>query len=79
MFKFAINIFKITPEKKMSISFEELAEKLKKIGEVKLNPDILRLKLSDYEIYIFKNGRTIITGTNDKRIAKSLYSKYIGI
>ena len=33
---------------------------------------------SNYELNIFRNGRTIIYGTNDDKIAKSLYAKYIG-
>ena len=71
--------FQITPVKDMSISFEELAEKLRNIGTVDIHPTVLRLKISDYEINVFQNGRAIITGTNDKKIAKSLYTKYIGL
>jgi adenylyltransferase/sulfurtransferase len=70
--------FQITPVKDMSISFEELAEKLRNIGTIDVHPIVLRLKISNYEINVFKNGRAIIMGTNDKKIAKSLYAKYIG-
>jgi adenylyltransferase/sulfurtransferase len=69
----------ITPENKMSISFENLAIRLKKVGKVDVHPIILRLNIKKYEINIFRDGRAIITGTNDKKIAKSLYTKYIGL
>ena len=69
----------ITPERKMSVSFKDLSIRLRKSGIVDVHPMLLRLKLDKYEINIFKDGRTIIMGTNDKIIAKSLYSKYIGL
>jgi len=69
----------ITPAKSMTISFEELANKLQNAGEVENREIILRFKIPKYELNVFRNGRTIIIGTNDKKIAKSLYAKYIGI
>ncbi len=69
----------ITPVNEVKISFEELGEKLQKLGEVDFHKLVLRFKIPNYELNIFKNGRTIIIGTNDKKIAKSLYTKYIGL
>ena len=69
----------ITPAKSMNISFDELANKLQKVGEVENRKAILRFKIPKYELNVFRNGRTIIIGTNDKKIAKSLYAKYIGL
>ena len=69
----------ITPENKMSISFEDLLFRLKKVGKVDIHPMVLRVKINDYEINIFRDGRSIIIGTNDKKMAKSLYAKYIGL
>jgi adenylyltransferase/sulfurtransferase len=69
----------ITPIKSMTISFDELAKKLQEIGDVAIHEIILRFRISGYELNIFRNGRTIITGTNDKNVAKSLYAKYIGV
>ena len=63
----------------MKISFDELAHKLQKVGEVENREIILRFKIPKYELNVFRNGRTIIIGTNDKKIAKSLYAKYIGL
>ena len=69
----------IIPAKSMKISFEELAKKLQKLGEVENREIILRFRIPKYELNVFRNGRTIIIGTNDKKIAKSLYAKYIGL
>lgn len=68
----------ITPGKQMKISFEELANKLAKLGDVKRYEIILRFTIPDYELNIFRNGRAIIIGTNDMKTAKSLYAKYVG-
>jgi len=69
----------IIPAKSMKISFEALAKKLQKLGEVENREIILRFRIPKYELNVFRNGRTIIIGTNDKKIAKSLYAKYIGL
>jgi len=69
----------ISPVKKSVVSFDELEKKLRNVGEVENRKIILRCKIQNYELNIFKNGRAIIMGTNDKKIAKSLYAKYIGL
>lgn len=69
----------ITPAKTTKISFEELGEKLQKLGEVDFHKIVLRFRIPSYEFNIFRNGRTIIIGTNDKKTAKTLYAKYIGV
>jgi len=69
----------VTPVKEVQISFEGLGKKLQKLGDVDYHKLVLRFKIPGYELNIFKNGRTIIIGTNDKKIAKSLYAKYIGL
>ena len=71
-------VFQITPAKRMNISLEELGEKLKKLGEVHIQDVILKFIIPGYEFYIFRDGRTLIYGTTDENIAKSLYAKYIG-
>ena len=68
----------ISPVKKTVVSFDELEKKLRNVGEVENRKIILRCKIQNYELNIFQNGRAIIMGTNDKKIAKSLYAKYIG-
>jgi adenylyltransferase/sulfurtransferase len=68
----------ITPSEKYSCSFHELSKRLETLGEVNSNNYMLQVKIDKYEITVFKDGRTIIKGTSDSKIARSLYSKYIG-
>lgn len=61
------------------LDLETLAERLGKVGEVSFNTFLLRMKIDKYELTIFPDGRSIITGTNDAAVAKGLYAKYIGM
>ena len=68
----------INPTDSSNINFFQIKEKLDKICLVEGNDIILRFKINEYEFTLFKNGRAIIEGTDDEKIARSLYSKYIG-
>ncbi|MCG2826745.1 MAG: ThiF family adenylyltransferase [Thermoplasmatales archaeon] len=73
------NAVQITPAKTMTLSFEEFAQKLQKVGKVEVTEIILKFNVDSYQINIFKSGRAIIYGTNDEKTAKSLYAKYVGL
>ena len=67
-----------TPRREMEVSLEYLKGKLEKVGNVAYLGSLLRFKVDRYELIIFPDGRAFIKGTNDKKIARSLYAKYIG-
>jgi adenylyltransferase/sulfurtransferase len=73
------NAIQITPAKPADISFKSLAERLKRLGEVRFNNFILVFKERDKEVSLFKDGRAIIKGTDDEKVARSLYARYVGI
>lgn len=75
------NAVQVSPQQKVNLKFEELAQKLKESGKVEQNPYLLRLVLSnpDYEVTLFRDGRAIIKGTEDIGIARGIYSRYIGL
>jgi molybdopterin-synthase adenylyltransferase len=73
------NAVQIIPPKSGKISFEDLAERLKSIGNATYNNYMFRLKVDQYEFTIFPDGRAIVKGTNDESAAKTLLSKYIGM
>lgn len=73
------NTIQITPVKSAAISFKSLAERLKRLGEVRFNNFMLVFKERDKEISLFKDGRVIIKGTDDEKVARSLYARYVGI
>lgn len=73
------NAVQILPANKTEINLKHLAEKLSKVGLVSQNEYLVRLKIDGYEITIFDDARAIIRGTEDIKLARSIYSKYIGV
>ncbi len=61
------------------VSFPDLAERLDSVGQVTFNDYMLRFKVDSYELTVFPDGRTIIKGTTDETLARTLYAKYIGL
>jgi molybdopterin/thiamine biosynthesis adenylyltransferase len=68
----------VTPQKEMSVSLEYLKTKLERLGEVTFLGALLKFTIDHYELTIFPDGRAFIKGTDDKKVAKSLYSRYVG-
>lgn len=60
------------------VSLEELAERLKSIGQVTYNEFMLRLSADGYDMVVFPDGRMIVKNTKDEALARGLYAKYIG-
>ena len=53
------------------ISLDELAEKLKGVGQLTRNQFLLRLEVEGYELTIFPDARAIISGTDDMTTARA--------
>jgi adenylyltransferase/sulfurtransferase len=60
------------------LDFAQLAERLKSSGEVAFNDFLLRFRVDDYDITVFRDARSIIRGTTDPGVARGLYARYIG-
>lgn len=60
------------------LNLDRLAARLEPIGDVQVNPYLLRVKIDDYELSIFRDGRAIIRGTDDVSLARTLYARYVG-
>ncbi len=69
----------IQPQNASQIDLQNLAEKLKNTGEIKLNEYLLRLNVDGFELTVFKDARAIIRGTDDVSTARVIYAKYIGV
>ncbi|NIV30950.1 MAG: thiazole biosynthesis adenylyltransferase ThiF, partial [Anaerolineae bacterium] len=39
----------------------------------------LRFQVDSYELSVFPDGRTIVKGTDDEVVARTLYARYIGL
>jgi hypothetical protein len=72
------NVVQITPAASHQIDFAELADQLREVGEVSYNRYLLKLKTGEHEITVFTDARSVIKGTDDPSIARSLYARYIG-
>ena len=68
----------ISPAQPTRINFSSLAERLRRAGEVKFNEYLLRFKTGTFELTVFQDARSIIRGTDEIAVARSLYAKYIG-
>ena len=72
------NAVQVTPRRAASVDLDSLAARLRAAGEVKSNPYLVRLRAGEYELTVFKDARAIISGTDDARLARSLYARYVG-
>ena len=55
-----------------------LEQSLNQLGTVRTNEFALRFHTEQYELTVFPDGRTIVKGTSDPGIARSVYARYIG-
>ena len=55
-----------------------LEERLSVLGPVESSPHMLRFPVGEQELVVFYDGRTIVRGTRDEKLARALYAKYIG-
>lgn len=69
----------IAPPKSSQIDLGNLADKLKNLGQVKVNEYLLRFNIDDFELTVFRDARAIIRGTDDISAARSVYAKYVGV
>jgi molybdopterin-synthase adenylyltransferase len=68
----------ITPCASQKLNLAALATQLESQGSVAVNKFLLRFNPGKYQLTIFPDGRSIIQGTADLAIARSLYAKYVG-
>jgi len=68
----------ILPSRPTSVNFESLAARLAGSGAVKFNDYLLRFQTGKFELTVFHDARSIIRGTDEIALARSLYAKYIG-
>lgn len=61
------------------LNLTRLSESLRSVGEVTVNAFMLRVVIDAYELNVFSDARAIIKGTTDETVARTLYSKYVGL
>ncbi len=63
------------------LDLANLAERLQaaQVGQVQVNPYLLRAHIDSYELTVFPDGRAIVKGTSDEALAATLYARYVGM
>ncbi len=77
------NAVQIVPaeKEKNEISLQSLAEKFANLGTVFNNNYLIKFipANENFEITLFADGRALIKGTTDEKVARTVYARYIGI
>jgi adenylyltransferase/sulfurtransferase len=56
----------------------QIEERLRALGPVESSAHMLRFPVGEQELVVFYDGRTIVRGTRDEKLARTLYARYIG-
>ena len=72
------NAVQISLSRPAQLDLPQLAERLRPFGVVTVNPFLLKAQLGEHQLTIFPDGRTIVQGTTDPALARSLYARYVG-
>lgn len=72
------NAVQLTFPDRSDLSLQALADKLQGVGKVSLNRFLLRLEVDKYVLTVFRDGRTIVGGTDDIAEARTIHARYIG-
>jgi molybdopterin-synthase adenylyltransferase len=63
----------------MGMPLAEIKRRLGALGPVEAGEHMVRFPVGEQELVIFYDGRTIVRGTRDETVARSLYAKYVGM
>jgi molybdopterin/thiamine biosynthesis adenylyltransferase len=63
----------------MGMPLAQLKERLSALGPVEGGEQMLRFPVGEQELVVFPDGRTIVRGTRDEKVARALYAKYLGM
>jgi adenylyltransferase/sulfurtransferase len=72
------NAVQIAPAAPAAMDLASLAERLRRLVDVKHNEYLVRFTPDDHEVTVFSDGRAIIKGTDDIAVARSIYARYVG-
>ncbi|HYL85751.1 MAG TPA: ThiF family adenylyltransferase [Candidatus Angelobacter sp.] len=66
-------------ERRRTLDLAALALRLRPVVEdVRQNDFLIRFRVAPYEMTVFADGRTILKGSKDPALARSLYARYLG-
>ncbi len=65
-------------ERARPVDFPALAARLEPLGQVRWNGLLLRFTRPPHTLTVFPDGRTLVQGTTDTGLARSLYARFLG-
>ncbi len=72
------NSVQISPTTGEAVNLDVLAERLGSLGQVSRNPYLVRIAVGEFLLTVFADGRTIVGGTDDPAVARTVHAKYVG-
>lgn len=72
------NAVQVAPARPTEIDLPLLAQRLENASDVKQNEYLIRFNSGGNEMTVFRDGRAIVTGTDDIAAARSLYARFVG-
>jgi adenylyltransferase/sulfurtransferase len=72
------NAVQVSFPSREKIALDELAEKISGVTDVKVNAFLVRFEVDEFSVTVFRDGRAIISGTDDLAVAKRVYAQYVG-
>ncbi len=72
------NAVQVSFANREKIDLDELAAKLSGVTNLTLNAFLVRFDVEEFSVTVFRDGRAIISGTDDLTTAKRIYAQYVG-
>jgi adenylyltransferase/sulfurtransferase len=73
------NAIQITVTRPTRLDLSALGKRLEGAGQVTVTSFLLKLDLGEHLLTVFPDARAIIQGTTDESLARSLYSRFVGL
>jgi adenylyltransferase/sulfurtransferase len=73
------NAVQLIPSSKADIDFTSISKAISTFGPVEFNEFLLQCSAPPYKLTLFRDGRAIVRGTEEASLARSLYSKMVGL
>ena len=73
------NAVQLIPGVRSDLDFSQLSRVIGTSGSVQYNEFLLRCSSPPFELTLFRDGRAIVKGTEDPGVARSVYTKIVGM
>ncbi len=72
------NAVQVSPQLGRAVDLAALASRLQAAGEVTRNRYLVRVQVEGCDLTVFADGRSLVAGTEDPAVARSLVARYVG-